>query len=89
MKMMEVKAGLMIGRKRVVEVYSKGPFAYARTECQCKYKTIREQPIGMLVKGKSVSCSACFRDEINAAIRAVNEQRQVEAAKIRKMFGRK
>lgn len=88
-QMIEIKAGMVIGRKRVVRMLPKGPFMYARTQCLCKHKTVRIQSVASLVDGKSVSCSACFHDDLRAACDAVKIARHAEADAIRKQFGRK
>jgi hypothetical protein len=83
---MEVTKGMVIGRKQVVKLYNKGPFAWVRTKCTCKHKTVREQSLISLLHGLSVSCSACFHDDLRTACNAVKAQRRVESEAIREQF---
>jgi hypothetical protein len=85
---MEVRKGMIVGRKKVVRLYNRGPYAWVSTRCTCKHKTVREQPLLSLLQGLSVSCSACFHDDLREACNAVKAQRRVEAEAIRNQFGK-
>ena len=53
--------GHVFGNKKVIAVWSKGPFTYVTTECQCSAKTRGEVALGMLVKGVGHYCRKCWR----------------------------
>ena len=55
--------GHVFGNKKVLAVYSKGPYTYVTTECQCPAKTRGEVALGMLTKGKNNYCLKCWHSQ--------------------------
>ena len=54
------RKGSVIGNKKVIATFDRGPFAYVITECKCPARTRSTQALGLLKRGKGLQCRMCY-----------------------------
>ncbi len=76
-----LKKGAVIGRKKILRAYDKGPFTYVDTQCLCAAGTVtRNTPFGQLRKGIGLQCRVCLWSDIKEAqLKALKDIREAKS----------
>ena len=75
---MSTLIGKVLGGRKVVSVFLKGPYTYLDLQCLCSHGTVTTGvPLGMVKKGIGMTCRACWsEDRKRDGVRAASRVRQ-------------